>query len=295
MPSPPDERRVLEKLTDSGRTQPLVRAMILTSSRARPDADADALSDYDVVLAVADHPRFEKDDGWISAYGRPLVRWSDRGTLLGVTTLFHGVLYEDYVKVDYSVWPDLLLERISAEPHLPDCLDVGYRVLLDTDNRCSLWPRPSYLAHIPARPAESEYRALVEEFWWEATYVARSLRRDDMVFAKFSLDCQIRFELLRRMLEWRMELDHNWRIRPGVHGRNLRRLLPPDLWEQFSRTHAGAEVEENWAALFRTAELFRRVAGEVGATLGYTYPQQLDEEVMAYVNAVRRMPHVSAL
>jgi len=238
---------------------------------------------------VTDLGRFEKEDAWISDYGRPIARWGDQSTIYGLTTLFRGVLYEDYVKIDYSVWPDAVLERISAEANLPDSLDVGNQVLLDKDNRTSRWKLPSYMAHVPGRPTEAEYLSLIGEFWWEATYVARSLWREDPVFATFSLDYQIKLEVMRRMLEWRMEIEHDWRIRPGVHGRNLNRLLPADIWEQWSRwTYVGSDVAENWVALFRTIELFRRVAREVGAALGYTYPKQLDDEVAAYLNAVRR-------
>jgi len=283
----PKEASVLERLMEWGGTQAAVRAMILTSSRARGDGSVDALSDYDLVLGVTDLERFEKEDAWISDYGRPIVRWGERSTLYGVTTLFLGVLYDDYVKIDYSVWPAALLERISAEARLPDCLDVGYRVLLDKDNRCARWKPPSYTAHIPARPRESEYRAVIEEFWWEATYVARSLQRGDPVFAKYSLDYVIKLEVMRRMLEWRIEMEHGWRIRPGVHGRNLKRLLPAEIWEPWSRTYVGAGVEENWVALFRTAEVFRRIATEVGDALSYAYPKKFDEEVMGYLEAVK--------
>ena len=112
---------------------------------------------------------------------------------------------------------------------------VGYQVLLDKDNRTSRWKPPSLMAHVPGRPTEAEYLSLIGEFWWEATYVARSLRREDPIFAKFCLDYQIKLEVMRRMLEWRMEIEHDWRIRPGVHGRNLNRLLPADIWDQWSR------------------------------------------------------------
>ena len=54
------------------------------------------------------------------------------------------------------------------------------------------------------------------------------------------------------------------------------------------QTYVGSQVEENWVALFPTIELFRRVAREVGAALGYTYAKQLDDEVAACLNAVRR-------
>ena len=231
----PSEPSVLEKLKVWGRTQSAVRALILTSSRARNDGVADVLSDYDLVLAVTDLGRFEKEDAWISDYGRPIVRWDDQSTLYGLTTLFRGIIYEDYVKIDYSVWPDTMLDRISAEPQLPDCLDV-------------------------------------------------------LVFAKFSLDYQIKLEVMRRVLEWHIEIEHDWRTRPGVHGRNISRLLPPDLWERWSGTYVGSELEENWVALFRSVELFRRVATEVGAALGYTYPTKLDDEVTDYLKALRSLP-----
>jgi aminoglycoside 6-adenylyltransferase len=49
-------------------------------------------------------------------------------------------------------------------------------------------------------------------------------------------------------------------------------------------------VEENWDALFRTMELFRRVAIEVGDALGYRYPQKADDVAVAHANAVRTLP-----
>ena len=95
------------------------------------------------------------------------------------TTYFRGLIYADGTKIDYTIWPDALLDRVAEEPTLPDMLDVGYRVLLDKDGRASRWKPPSYRAHIPAKPTETEYRDLVEEFWWSMTYIAKSLWRDE--------------------------------------------------------------------------------------------------------------------
>jgi aminoglycoside 6-adenylyltransferase len=95
---------------------------------------------------------------------------------------------------------------------------------------------------------------------------------------------------LRRLLEWRIELDHDWSLKPGAFGRGLERLLPADVWSQLASTYAGADIEDNWNALFRTIALFRRVAAEVGEALGYTYPQSLDEALTAHLHEVRRLP-----
>jgi hypothetical protein len=71
----PEERDVLKRRTDWGEARQSVRAIILTSSRARSDHTVDVLSDYDVVLALRDVDEFTSDDEWIFGYGTPMVRW----------------------------------------------------------------------------------------------------------------------------------------------------------------------------------------------------------------------------
>jgi aminoglycoside 6-adenylyltransferase len=268
--------------------------VIITSSRVRPGGPVDLLSDYDIVLAVTDPERFAREEAWIHDYGRLMVLWGDQSQWYGLPTYFRGAIYSDFVKIDWSIWPVALLERVAAEPSLPDELDVGYRVLLDKDGRTAGWQPPSYRAHIPARPTETEYLAVVEEFWWSSTYVAKSLWRDELVFARFCLDQDMRLGVGRKMLEWRIELDHDWSQKPGVLGRGLKKLLPADIWEELEATYAGPDLEENWDSLFRLAALFRRVATEVGEALGYTYPAAVDAEVNAFLKAVRGMARGAA-
>lgn len=286
----PEEADVLGRLVTWGEACPPIRALILTSSRARADDTVDVLSDYDVIVAVRDAAAFAADGDWASAYGRPSARWGDQSELCGLTTYFRGVVYEDGVKIDYTLWPDALLDRVSGGAALPERLDVGYRVLLDKDGRTSGWPPPAYRAHIPTRPTQAEYEALVEEFWWSATYVAKSLWRGEAVFTKFVLDHDLKLGPLRRFLEWRIEIDHDWSVRPGMLGRGLERSLPADVWAELASTYVGMDIEENWDALFRTTALFRRVASEVGDALGYPYPRHVDDNMTAHLEAVRDLP-----
>jgi aminoglycoside 6-adenylyltransferase len=285
----PQEKDVVDKLVAWGTAHPLIRAMILTSSRTRPDGPVDLLSDYDLILVVSDVRPFAFEDAWISEYGRPMVRWGDQGEEHGLVTYFRGVIYQNYVRIDYGIWPVEVLDRIAADTPLPE-LDMGYRVLLDKDQRTAGWKQPTYQAYIPAKPTEAEYQALVEEFWWGTTYVAKSLWRDELVFAKWALDADLKLETMRRMLEWRIEIDQHWSVKPGLHGRGLKKLLPPDIWREFASTYVSLGVEETWAALDRVIALFRQVAQDVGNALGYPYPQQVDDQVSAYLEAIREMP-----
>lgn len=281
---------MLAGLISRSAADPRIRAVVLTSSRARPGGPVDLLSDYDVILAVSDVERFLRDDEWLRHHGEPMVRWGDKGRLLGQPTCFRGVVYTDYVKIDYSIWPVELLTLVAFCDPLPDCLDVGYRVLLDKDGAAASWRRPTYRAHIPDKPSESEFRALVEEFWWDATYVAKSLWRGDIAFARWILEDGLRAGALRRMLEWRIEVEQGWSMKPGVRGRGLQRLLPPGYWAALDQTYTGAGTDESWLALNGTAELFRQAAKEVAAALGYGYPADVDGKVSEYTKWVAALP-----
>lgn len=273
---------VLQRILAWAETEESVRLVVLTSTRANPDAVVDALSDYDVIVALRELERFDAE----AAYGPPLARWGDAHLVHGVTALFRGVVYEDGIKVDWTLWP-ARVPGLVAEHGLSDALDVGYRVVLDKDGTTAAWPAPTYRAHIPARPTEAEYVALVEEFWWSSTYVAKSLWRGERFFTRFCLDVDLKHSVLRRLLEWLVELDHDWNLKPGAYGRGLERLLPADVWAELAATYGG---EGGWESLDRTVTLFRRVAKTVGGGLGFVYPQRVDDLMSAHLAHVRALP-----
>ena len=91
------------------------------------------------------------------------------------------------------------------------------------------------------------------------------------------------------MLVWHLEIEHGWSVKPGPYGRGLKKWLRPDLWAELEATYTGGGLDANWAALYRNITLFRRVAGEVGAQLGYLYPADLDRRVMAYLSKVQTL------
>lgn len=291
MLEPIDADAVLARITQWAVDHPLVRALVIESSRAVAGATLDAFSDYDVLLVVSDLTPFATDTTWLAAIGAPLVRFRDTIPVQGFDTLSRLVLYTDHIKVDYMVWPVALMRQVVATQALPDLLDWGHRVLLDKDGLTAGLPAPTRTAHILARPTEAEYQALVEEFWWESTYVAKNLWRDDLLFARYNLDVVMRHEVLLRMLEWRVEIERDWSWKPGVVGRDLKRHLPPALWSELEATFVGPGIEENWRALLAMTALFRRAAIDVARALGYTYPHDLDRGVTAYLEAVRAHPH----
>jgi len=283
------EDPIIQRIIRWGLERLDVRAAILTSSLCNPSAPVDRLSDYDVIYVVTDIHPHHADDSWMEDFGHVLVVWRDPIQLDYDQERFARITQyeEDGLKIDFTFWPVELLGRIVAEPHLRPELDSGYLILLDKDGLAAGIKPPTYRAYIPRPPTEAEYLEVIEVFLHEATYMAKFLWRDDLMAAKYMLEKEMKADQLVRLLEWRMEIDHGWSVKPGVLGRGLKHLTRPDLWVDLERTYVGPGIEENWEALFATTDLMRKVAKEVGEALGYAYPEDLHQRVLRHLKWVK--------
>jgi aminoglycoside 6-adenylyltransferase len=264
--------------------------MLLTSSRANPYADVDIFSDYDVILVVRDILPYFEDRSWLGDFGEVLVVYHDPiNPMYGFGKFVYVTQYEDGTKIDFTLWPIEILERIIEDPELPQALDIGYEVLIDKDGITEGIQPPTYRAYIPSPPTEVEYHELIEVFFHEVTYVAKHLWRGDLMAAKYNLDHVMKMKKLRMILEWSVEIDHNWSLKMGAYGRGLKKFVKPERWSKLESTYVGAGMQENWEALFQTIALFREIAIEVGDRLGYPYLCDLDRRMLAYLNKVRNL------
>ena len=282
--------KVVDQLIRWADSQDLIRAVILTSSRAIPHGSVDLFSDYDVILAMRSIHPFHADRTWLNAFGLVLAVYRD--PLIdenGLTRSGYVVQYENGLKIDFSLWPVELLQSVNNSEQLPAEFDAGYQVLVDKDDLTTELKQPTYSGYIPAPPTEAYYLELIEGFFLDTTYVAKFLWRDDMMAAKHILDHSLKQEHLRPMLEWHAEIDHQWTLKPGPYGRGLKRHLRPDLWAEFESTYTGFGLDENWDALFRTIAVMRRVAIHVGQHLGFTYPEELEGRVLKYLQRVQQL------
>jgi len=290
------QQHVIEKLVRWGEAEPLLRAAILTSSRAIPQAHTDRFSDYDVILILTSIDRFFADRSWLEAFGSVLALYRDPLILQrGFQRSAYVTQYEDGLKIDFNLWPVELLKQIVAEPQLPTEFDAGYKVLIDKDNLTVGLKSPTYRGYIPTPPTETEYHDKIESFFLDTTYVAKFLWRADLMAAKHILENSLKQDHLLPMFEWRIQIDHDWSLKLGPYGRGLKQWLPQDLWADLENTYTGAVLETNWTALFQTINLMRRVATEVGEALGFRYPDELEQRVRRYLHRVKDLDRNSAM
>lgn len=276
---------MIEKLIAWGESQELVRAMVLTSSRAIPDNPyTDQYSDYDLILALRDVGPFHASRDWLGAFGTVLAMYRDPMCEEdGLHCSGNVVQFEEGLKIDFSLWPVERLREVAGQDPLPEEFDAGYQVLLDKDGLTAGIRPPSYRGYTPQPPTEARYHEEIENFFLCATYVAKYLLRDDVMAAKFLLDGEMKHENLRPLLEWLIEIEHDWKVKPGNYGRRMKKWLRADLWAALESTYAGAGIEENWQALYRLMDLMHIVGVELGEKLGFVYPESIEQRMRIYL------------
>jgi len=268
-------------------TDDSVRAMILTGSRAEPGSATDVFSDYDIELYVCSIQPFMSDD-WLSFLGHVMVRWPLKPMpTFDQDWITRLVLFEDWVRVDFQI--------TAKESPDATSYDSGFRVLVD---KCGLAENlkssPAFSRCAVAGPTRDAYEALANAFFWDATYVAKYLWRDEIYFARYMLDAMLRVEHLGKIIEWYIAARSDWAFTTDRHNRIFRRDLDSRIWQDLEATFADAGLESNWQALFNLIGLFRRLATYVAQNLGYDYPHALDQKITDYcrqVKAVKRGAH----
>jgi len=282
--------QVVAKLQKWATERASIRAMLLTSTRANPHAIVDPLSDYDIILVVDDIRSYYQDRIWLDNFGEVLVTYWDpiyQSPETGIEILGNVVQYIDGLKIDFTLWPISQVQKVAESKRLPADLDVGYAVLLDKDGVADRLAPPTYTAYIPAPPTKAMFDKVVEDFYSDAPYVAKCLLREELMAAKWCLEYDMKHLFLRQMLEWRMELDYAWSIPVGALGKGLKKRLSAATWTALEATYAGAGLDENWEALFKTLNLFRDVGEQVAAGLGFEFPNELDRRVTIFLREYR--------
>ncbi len=276
------DREVLELILVTARTDPRVRAVILSGSRADPAAPRDALQDFDVVYVVEAVAPFRDEPGWWRVFGEPaIVQFPD--TMLGApprTDEGFAILMQflNGHRIDLTLLP---VSAMAGFEH-----DGPSVVLHDPDGLVPPPPPPEAPHHLPERPTEAAFADICNEFWWVAPYVAKGLVRGELTYARHHLDTVLRAQVMT-MLDWYVLLESGGKRGAGKYGRFLRRELPSELWTLLEQSYSDARPEAAWTALEALATLFRRVASAVAQRHGFAYPADDDERVTALLGRMR--------
>lgn len=282
---PRDEmlKRIVAWATDN----PDLRALLLTSSLVNPYAPVDDFSDLDLELIFEYNGHYISHNDWTLIFGHPIAMIEEDETAFEGKYAMKMILYKSSVKVDFKLFSKAKFLDEVHQSELSEDWDIGYRVLLDKDKITTEMPVPTYQHSLIKKPKEEQFRELLNDFWWDTTYVAKCLAREDIFYAKYMCENIIRTEYLVPLIEWYIGSDYDWNITTNKHGRLFKQYLSSDLWEKIEMTFSGSDITENWIALFAMIDLVSAIGKRLSEKLGYAYPFQLQTEVTAYLEDVK--------
>lgn len=264
-----------------------IRTVLLTSSLTNPDAPRDDFSDLDIELVTRDLQKLINGDSWLSSFGKVIAKVAENEEVFDGKHAMRMVLYDDYVKVDFKLYGiPAFVQEVNNEI-LQEDWDVGYKVMIDKDHLTDGMPSPTYQSVLIKKPTEEKFNQVLNDFWWDMTYVAKCLARDEIFYAKFMSENMMRTDYLVPMIEWYIAIQHNWNITTNKHGRLFKKYLSPEVWELLETTFSGSAIKDNWDALFAYANVAHGLGVGLADKLGYQYPFQLEYDIRAYLNYTR--------
>ena len=275
-----DKDALLARIVDWARTDANVLALVMTGSRARGDGRVDEFSDFDLEI-IAERPEaLIRDDAWLRGFGHV---WVHLPTIIGPGHQTRLVFYEGGSKVDFSLCGVERVRQMADAGALNELYERGYRVLVDKQGITTDLRAPAGTFPVKALPAQAEFSAAVEEFWFEAAHIPRYLLRDELWVVKFR-DWTMK-TLLLRMLEWRAVACNErpvdvWHI--GVH---IREWVDAATWDEIRGVFSAFDAASSWDGLLATARLFRRLSMETATAAGLVYPAAVDDAIWEYVTS----------
>lgn len=255
---------------------PHIRFVGLEGSRSNRNVPVDRLQDFDITYLVDDLSVFE-DAAWLDYFGERLIMQKPNESslfppaeVLGYTYL---MIFQDGNRLDLKVrCIDTIHDYLAA--------DQLVTVLLDKDQNLPKLPEPTDRAYWITPPSEKNYRDCINEFYWVATYVAKGLVREELLYANDHLAEFVRPELLR-MLTWRVGFETGYTLSIGKNHKYLSHYIDSACWSQLLLTYDLKSVEHTWQALFICVELFQKESRQIAQLHGFSLAEE--EQVIPYL------------
>ncbi|MEK3887857.1 aminoglycoside 6-adenylyltransferase [Bacillus sp. FSL K6-3431] len=280
------EKEMMDLIIYTAKEDKRIRAVIMNGSRTNPNARKDCFQDYDIVYVVTDIQSFTSDHNWVEQFGEMMIMQMPEEMILppadGDGSFAYLMQFTDGNRIDLTLVPVEVADNLISR----DSLSI---LLLDKDKIIKPFPSANDADYHIKRPTAKQFADCCNEFWWVSTYVAKGLWREELSYAKETLEIPVR-NMLKRMLEWHIGLHTDFTISAGKSGKYFEKYLDKYTWNEWKKTYPDAEYEHIWQSLFTMCDLFRRVAVPIADQLDYEYPQGNDTRVTSHLKHVRSLP-----
>jgi aminoglycoside 6-adenylyltransferase len=277
-----NETEIKNLILDFAQHDTRVRAVLLNGSRANPNIKPDLLQDFDIVFLVDDLESFTIDNSWTNIFGEQIISqlpdemtFGDENCNKEKISFTYLMLFKDSNRIDLTLFPKQKLQPDFK----PDSLTILW---LDKDNLFTSLPKSSDKDYHIQKPSEKDFADTCNEFWWVSTYVAKGLLRNEIIYAKESLETVVR-PMLMKVLKWKVGIENNFGVSFGKSGKFLKSYLSDNLYKKLLLTYSNSETEENWKALFLMTEIFQETSDSIAEEFGFIVNKKEQQNTIAYL------------
>jgi len=273
------EKEIFDLIIKIANDDERIRAVLMSGSRADPDMPKDKYQDYDITYFVKDIKPFYNNTEWIKEkFGKPLImQLPENMKLLPPSGDGHFcwlMIFEDGNRIDLSVEFTPYVD--NGEPA---------KILLDKDGLIpKLKPNERHW-HIKP-PSQKYFYDCCNEFWWCLNNVAKGIARDELPYAMNMYNCIVR-DMLDKMIEWFIGVNHDFSVSAGKMGKYFRNYLPENLYEKYKTTYSDSNYNHFWDSISSACELFHLAAEKVANYLNVEYDQNDENGMLKYLSMVK--------
>lgn len=272
---------MLELVVNVAKGDDRIRAVLMTGSRANPNAPKDEYQDYDIAFFVKDIAPFVNNLEWIEGnFGHPAIMQVPEAMALSLGNngdfFSYLMLFEDGNRIDLSFHTSWDIDESEPAILLLD-KDGLLPPVSASDDRC--W-------HVKP-PTRELFSDCCNEFWWCLGNVGKGIARDELPYAMAMFNHYVR-NMLDKVLEWHIGVDTGFSVSAGKHGKYFKKYLPCDLYQLYMRTYSSADHDQLWDSISAACKLLHTSALHVSGYFGYSYNQSEENAMLAYLGKIRK-------
>ncbi|MFP4460243.1 MAG: aminoglycoside 6-adenylyltransferase [Candidatus Zixiibacteriota bacterium] len=266
------------KILEIAKEDDNIRIVILNGSRANPAGLIDQLSDWDIAYYVRDIDPYWNNPKWAKQFGEIMIMQmpdiNDDKIKSPTASFAYLMQFMDDSRIDLTIEPIANLKK--------DKLDSLSVLLLDKDDLLGELPPPTEEDYYPKPPTRHQFDRCCNEFWWVLPYVAKALRRSEIICAHYYFDNIIRKEVFK-MLTWYFGIKTDFKKNPGKCGQYIGKYIPKKIWWQVIELYADSSFKQLWQITHIASRLFNEIGREVAGHFDYEYPEQEAEDVNGFI------------
>lgn len=263
----------LQHIIEFAKRDDNIRALVLQGSFVNPNIKTDEFSDLDPLFFVKNLKPYISKDEWKKEFGNPISGFSDEGNYHdGEKWYTRLTIYDDGFKIDFG-FQSIEMAKYANEMPL-------YKIYLDKDG---ILPTPEVTDErkfYVKQPTEVEFLDRVNAFFYDSSYVAKALARNEMFFVKYMES--VLQEKIKKLMDWYIGIQHDFKVNVGLMGRYYRRYLTDDVWNMLLATYSNGNRSASANGLIHMFELVEFLGRYISKELGFKYPEKHNQDMLAY-------------